>query len=91
MTDLPCRGDIAIFVMSGQTTMIGIVEGDGHGGDSFGEGTEHQIHPCNRGAVRLHAEPTQRTWVNILQFMSINLGIIGHAWRGQQTWMKVTE
>ena len=68
---VPLTGDIALFVIKGVIVMIGIVEGDGYGGDSFGEGTEHQNHPCNRGAVRLHAQPTQRIWVNIIQFVSI--------------------
>ena len=81
MRKVPSAGDIVLFVIKGVIVMIGTVKSDG-----FLIGTAHQHHPCNREAIRPHAEPTYYAEVNILQFVSI----LGLPHKGQQTWIEVS-
>ena len=79
MKRVPERGDIVQFEWCGQVVMRGRIDSDG-----FENGTEHQVHTCNRGTDRTHATASKEyTWIMITE-IGLSEPI---KWRGQRTWV----
>jgi hypothetical protein len=80
MISCPNRGDTVSFVLKGKIVMRGVVESNG-----FENGTAHQQHSCNDGAVRPHATMPEFAWIRIEEVgLSENIRPTG-----QRTWAKM--
>jgi hypothetical protein len=81
MISRPGKGDTVVFVLKGKIVMKGRVESDG-----FIEGTSHQAHSCNEGAVRPHETVSEFAWIRIEE-----VGLSENIRRtGQRTWVKIS-
>jgi hypothetical protein len=82
MRAVPQDGDEVLFVIKGQIRMKGIVKNPT---GTWKTDTDHQIHQCNLGAMRLHATPMENVDIIIKQ-IGLSEPIV---WKGQRTWVKM--
>ena len=80
MVRCPKKEDRVVFVLKGNIIMEGVVDSDG-----FENGKYHQLHSCNLGGNRPHAEMEEFVWINIT---SVDLSQPVKK-SGQRTWAKI--